>query len=253
MDDSYLPNIHRARRLNWPDALNARDLGGLPTLGGAAHTRRGVFIRSDSPHKFGADSIRMMREYGVTTVIDLRLPAELERHPNPLAGVDGIRYAHEPLLNQEDIETWERENSMREDWNRAAFIHKQKRIAHILRVVADADGAVVFHCHAGKDRTGIIAASLLAIAGVDEALIAEDYALSDVYLAGLYEQIIAKYEGEPEKQARLRAIMACTPQAMAQALAYVKREHGGVLRYAIEGGLEDESIQRIHQKFTQMR
>jgi protein-tyrosine phosphatase len=251
--DAHLAKIHVARKLNWPDALNARDLGGLPAQGGAGQTRRGVFIRTDSPHKFGPDTIRMVMDSGARMVIDLRLPAEVERNPNPLAGVDGIRYLHEPLLDPEDVETWEKENSMREDWNRAAFIHKQNRVAQILAAMANADGAVVFHCHVGKDRTGIIAASLLAIAGVDAALIAEDYALSDVYLAELYEQIIAKYAGDPEKQAWLRAIMACKPEAMSGALAYLEREHGGMLGYLRAGGLQDENIRRIRQKFVEMR
>ncbi len=251
--ENHTPDIHRARKLDWPNNLNARDLGGLPAQNGRAQTRRGVFIRSDSPHRFTPEGIRAALEYGVRVVIDLRLPTELEKLPNPLAQVDGIRYLPESLLEQRDLETWEVDDQLRVDWNREAVIHKQKRIAEILQIMAEADGAVMFHCHAGKDRTGIIAAMLLGIAGAPPEVIAQDYALSDVYLAELYEMIVAKYPNDPLKQTRLRESMLCKPEAMLMALAQVNKTHGDVEGYLRSGGLKDENLRRIRARFIQMR
>lgn len=233
--------------------LNARDLGGLPAQNGLAHTRRGVFIRSDSPHRLTPEGAQAALAYGVRMVVDLRLPAEREKLPNPLAGVDGIRYVPASLLEQRDIETWEVDNPMRADWNREALNRKQKRLAEIVGMMAAADGAVLFHCHAGKDRTGLVSAMLLGLAGVPAELIAQDYALSDVHLAGLYEQIIAKYAHDPAKQAQLRAGMACKPEDMSLALAHLTQTHGDVESYLRRGGLEDESARRIRARFIQMR
>lgn len=247
----HLDEIHASRKLDLPGGMNARDLGGLPAAQGS-RTQRGYCIRSDSPHNFSPETIQKLLAYGVTTVIDLRFAAELEQTPNPLANVPGLRFIHLPLLDQNDADTWDKQNPSRMAWNRAAFDHTPKRIVAVLRHIADSEGGVMFHCHAGKDRTGIIAAILLSIAGVDEAVIAQDYALSDVYLAALYDKILAKYTNEPQRQAEVWNMMHCDPHAMSAALAHVRNDFGGARAYLRQHGLEDESFEKIRSRLIKL-
>ncbi|WP_035735467.1 tyrosine-protein phosphatase [Glycomyces arizonensis] len=167
--------------------FNLRDLGGLDAAGGKK-VRSGRVFRSDN---FGqateADIDYVVNELGVRHVIDLRRPAELEQ-TGRFPETEGVTFHHFELLHiawesvelqvyndspQEEIVTFlrQRYSGMMEAGYRA--------IRDSLEVIALGE-PVVFHCMAGKDRTGIIAALLLSLLGVDEEDIAADYELSNV-------------------------------------------------------------------------
>lgn len=167
--------------------FNLRDLGGLDAADGKK-VRSGRVFRSDN---FGqateADIDYVVNELGVRHVIDLRRPAELEQ-TGRFPEVEGVTFHHFELLHiawesvelqvyndspQDEIVTFlrQRYSGMMEAGYRA--------IRDSLEVIALGE-PVVFHCMAGKDRTGIIAALVLSLLGVDEEDIAADYELSNV-------------------------------------------------------------------------
>jgi len=207
-----LPGWTGGRRLHWRGFLNARDLGGLP-LRPRGETRFGVLIRSDLPGGVEELGVQALVDYGVRTVIDLRSPRELVDRPNPLRDLPD--YRHLPLLLDRDLDSIAdiRDIAGTYRWN---VDNRGEAIVGILRSMAEAPpGGILFHCFAGKDRTGVIAALLLAVAGVDRDSIIEDYVLS---------------EGTVPVQFRP------LPEMMADLLDHLDRRHGGVPAYLAAAG-----------------
>ncbi|MDQ6857160.1 MAG: tyrosine-protein phosphatase, partial [Candidatus Dormibacteraeota bacterium] len=164
--------------------VNLRDLGGLPIRGGGDTTRFGRLLRSDSPHHLDESGVRALADAGVSTVVDLRTASERADRPNLLVSVEEIQCIHAPIFTDDtefpgelttatDVYTW---------WLRDLGTG----IKAAMTAIAEAPSApVLVHCHAGKDRTGVVVALALLLAGVDAGAIADDYALSGVQLADM--------------------------------------------------------------------
>jgi hypothetical protein len=169
------------RALNWPGCVNARDLGGLPTTAGGTITT-GALVRSDTPERLTAEGWRALRDHGVRTVIDLRNDDERAGDAAPRPGdITTLVLAHDGI--EEDRAFWE---AMWPDPRFGSphyfpphldrFPH---RSARVLKAIAHArPGGVLVHCQGGRDRTGLICALALSVAGAEPRAIGEDYALS---------------------------------------------------------------------------
>ncbi|SNT01356.1 Protein tyrosine/serine phosphatase [Asanoa hainanensis] len=156
--------------LDWPDCTNVRDLGGLATTDGR-RIRSEALLRSDGHHKLTADTVAAIRAGGVRRIVDLRWARENTKWPSPFGG--DPRYVNAPLIGDGDYE-------ILPDTYAALLDHNRPQIGAAFRAVAEAPpGGVVVHCHAGADRTGVLVALLLLVAGVAEDDIADDYALTD--------------------------------------------------------------------------
>ncbi|MDG4820449.1 tyrosine-protein phosphatase [Asanoa sp. WMMD1127] len=155
--------------LDWPDCTNVRDLGGLATADGR-RIRADALLRSDSHHLLTAAAVEAIRSGGVRRIVDLRWPAECVLRPSPFA--QDPLYVNVPLLGEADY-AWVPENY-------AGMLEcNRPQIGAAFRAVAEAPaGGVVVHCHAGQDRTGVLVALALLVAGVAEDDIADDYALT---------------------------------------------------------------------------
>lgn len=178
----------RERHLNWDGCFNIRDLGGIPIPGGGT-TRRKAVIRSDNPERLTPEGWSALVAHGVRTIVDLRDPAEhrADTHPRPAS----LTTVHVPLDDSDDTPFW---NRIRDDqldgsplYYRPFLEHKAERCAAALTAVARAqpDG-VLIHCGLGRDRTGLIAMLLLALAGASPDDIAADYELSTSRLPPLF-------------------------------------------------------------------
>jgi protein-tyrosine phosphatase len=121
--------------------------------------------------------------------------------------------------------------------------NRQEAFCDIFKAVAEADGAVVFHCFAGKDRTGLVAALLLSLAGVAPETIAADFAETDARLAKKYEEWLAA--AEPERRKEMRADLRCPPERMLGVLDHLSEKWGGVGPYMEASGLEQATIDRL--------
>jgi protein-tyrosine phosphatase len=169
------------RHLIWDGCANVRDLGGLRTRDGA-HIRRGAIVRADALDRLSARGWAALEASGVRTVIDLRNDEELGKDAAPRPA--GVTTLHLPLDGIEDTEFWK-------DWQgrpefgtplyyRAFLDHFPDRTAAVITAIARAEpGGVAVHCGIGRDRTGLIAILLLALAGTEPEEIAADYALSE--------------------------------------------------------------------------
>ncbi|HXN77815.1 MAG TPA: tyrosine-protein phosphatase [Candidatus Dormibacteraeota bacterium] len=234
------------RRLAWPDCQNTRDLGGLPLPVGGV-TRMGVLVRSDSIVHLTPVGREAMVAYGVTTVIDLRTDAEVLSAPNPCADNAGPAYRHLPLIDDSTMLGLGEASGMFEryvwvlDGRTAAF-------RAIFESVAQADGGVVFHCFAGKDRTGMVAAMVLSLAGVPNDAIAADFAESDAQLALRYQEWIVA--AAPEQRSEMREALRCPPDRILGVLDHLQKRWGGVHGYMEAAGMNPTAIERLSAKLA---
>jgi protein-tyrosine phosphatase len=176
------------RSLGWKGTFNSRDLGGLPTADGSL-TRTRAIVRSDSLQRLEARGWEEVEAFGIRTVIDLRNESEIG--PDAAPRPDSIETVNIPLDVTEDWEFWDVWGSGPQFatplYYRPHLERFPERSAQVVRAIATAPpGGVVFHCQGGRDRAGQIAILLLALAGVEPATIAADYALSDERLRPLY-------------------------------------------------------------------
>ncbi len=188
-----------------------------------------------------------MSAYGVTTVLDLRSNDELVRNPSPYANGDGVSYVHRELIDDANMTQIGDSQSM---FDRYIFIVEKRPQAfrQVLEAVAGVEGCVLFHCFAGKDRTGLVAAMLLSVAGVAPDDIAADYGQTDLQLAPQYERWIA--EAPAEKRDAFRDELRCPPERILGVLDHIERRWGGVAGYLEAAGMAPSTIDRVAAKLS---
>lgn len=242
-----------SRRLLWDGCLNVRDLGGYVAADGRT-TRASSLIRSDNLARLTTAGQQTVRETGVSTIIDVRSPYELDLEANPFAQmlIAGPLYLNLPLLDETDAEGMALiDAAPMTEMYRIMLERFQSNIGEIMTAVANAPpGAVVFHCHSGKDRTGLIAALVLKLADVPDADIAADYALSDNYLSALYSEMLAK-KTDPEARARLAEQLTSKPEAILGALLHLEARYGGTESYLEACGLNQETQRKLRERLLE--
>ena len=125
-------------------------------------------------------------------------------------------------------------------------------IVDVLNAIADAsDGVVLFHCTAGKDRTGLIAAMLLSLAGVAEDLIVEDYALTRERIAPLIADFLADAVKRGLDVEAFRPLLVCEAATMAATLAHLSSLHGSVAAYLAAVGLDPATANRLRARLQE--
>lgn len=158
-----------------PGFANSADLGGLPLPGGLAVPSRRI-VRANTPGQLDTDDLAVARDFGFESVVDLRSREEVLAHPHPLAQLPGYRWL--PLIDPAA--------EAREDFSRYPTLGDiyssslQRNATHLAAVFSALPtapaGPVLVSCYAGRDRTGMIIALLLDLAGVQRDVIEVDYA-----------------------------------------------------------------------------
>ena len=240
-----------AQRLHWPDLQNARDLGGLPTSDGG-QVRSMALVRTDNHDRLTNEGMAMLRESGVKRIVDLRSNWEAEKYPSPFQLEP--EYVNRPLLDEAD------EHSQ-------TLVYRAKTNLEIYKVmlerysgligkavmeIANAPiGGVVIHCHACKDRTGLISALALSIAGVEPSVIAEDYAATDIYLAAHYAAELDAVKDDSTRE-YLRSFQNSSPEVMLETLGFLEEKFGSVSAYLLHSGVSLDSLGRLRERLTQI-
>jgi protein-tyrosine phosphatase len=222
--------------------VNLRDLGGLPTESGLV-TQPGRLLRSESPHTLSESGVRALLDIGLGAVVDLRTASERERTPSPLETA-GVHTLYAPIFTDDEdypdhlatageVYCW---------WLR----ERSHGIALAISAIADAPSApVLVHCQAGKDRTGVIVALVLRLAGVSIDDIADDYAISGVQLAEMLarDRVTAVERGMDAM--RVERLFTVRREAMVETMACVDGEHGGVAGLLRRIGIDAPRVERL--------
>jgi protein-tyrosine phosphatase len=240
------------RSLEWAGCLNVRDLGGV-ALEAGGETRYGALVRADNIRRLSDAGWRALAAHGVARIVDLRWPEELEEDPPRDVDIDVV---HVSLLGELDPDfNDDVRDYMAVDDPAGYWAISYTRIlrayapnfARALAAIADADGAVVFHCAGGKDRTGLVAALLLRLAGAPIEAIAHDYSLTAERRAREPDRWVEAAGDENEQERRL-FMQHTPPEAMQRALEQLEREHGTVEAYLRQAGLDQLHIERLRER-----
>jgi protein-tyrosine phosphatase len=194
-----------------------------------------------------------MRAYGVTTVIDLRSNSERSgtfdaRFPRPVVKMvkaDGVTYLHRQLVDDDSLKKLGEAPNMFERYL-VMLNTRQSAFRDIFTSIAQAEDGLVFHCFAGKDRTGLIAAMVLALAGVPPDEIAADFGETDRQLASAYEKWIS--EAPLDKRDEMRDELRCPPERILGVLDYLETKWGGTASYLEATGVAPVAIDRLSKK-----
>ena len=238
------------RRLDWAALVNARDVGGYPTTDGRS-IRWGALVRSDSLSSLTPPGRHELIAYGVRTVIDLRMPMEIERAPNPFADdrSDGIRY-HNVSFIDPAVEPPSQTLTLAEDYQGMLRRFRAQIAAVITTVARSGDGGVLIHCAAGKDRTGLIVGLLLGALGVAPEVVAEDYGLSAEGLRAEEDRWLDEGPGDrADREATLERVRA-RPEVMLEVLDHVEGRYGGIVGYLEHAGVAIDDVERLRDRFV---
>lgn len=240
------------RRLMVDSIENIRDLGGYSTANNT-QTRWRSFVRADHFQAWTPKTQQTLIEYGVKLVIDLRAPHEAKAQPNSFAGSGHVTYLNLPLMPDE-VHSGDRFqgllNTLQDNAEMYIFMLDECKLPiggiftamathHLPTTVIP---TTVFHCHAGKDRTGIIAALLLSLAGADDAAIAKDYALSGEYLSEHLKKLRAESLARPDDTMRYNVLDTVTEDSMLTTLRHLRERHGDTPAYLRACGVSDAHI-----------
>lgn len=250
------------RRLMTRGLCNARDLGGFPTADGKT-TRFGVFVRSEAPVDLPEEDLVYLRDYGITASMDFRSIGEIQARPSDLR--ERMPYYHRPLFNEAAMAGSAPHPPKNIGWGEQyiAMAEESRDWAKdVLAIAAENQGALLYHCTTGKDRTGLMTCYLLSIAGVGRTDIAADYCISQVFLEPVYEKMRAGKMrlGPPPGEERggkmpmplMDDSFFQTPaSAMLRLIDYLTERCGGVVEYLRSIGVEEAVLEALRNKLVE--
>lgn len=264
----------RIHRLKLKKLNNTRDLGGFPAAGGK-HIKYGKLIRSGKLYGLPKCTLRKLGEMHVSTVVDMRI--ERERLDYPDEEIPGAETVLLPLVLTEAAgisytksltKVWRNESKRiksefgtADEYMKDAYRHilfdeqSRETLKKFFELVRKNESCILWHCNAGKDRTGLAAMLLESVLGVDEKLIVEDYAASNIFQrrkrnAQKFGLMIAPLEHS--FKSILYALMVAKPEYIMHAIDLLKERCGGVVEYCKQYlGLTDGDIKLLKDKYLE--
>ncbi|KAJ6583775.1 protein-tyrosine phosphatase-like protein [Mycena sp. CBHHK59/15] len=241
--------------------INVRDLGGLPShLYPDLVTKPRLLYRSAELAGITEEGKIQLKQLGISQIFDLRSDTEIEKYNTPLPVIEGATITHVPVFKKEDYspEMMAKRYQLYASCKTEAFMELYSQILDhggpafgaILRHVRDRPNeGCLFHCTAGKDRTGVIAAILLKLAGVDNEAISNDYALTRIGREPARAMIMERLSKEPlfasNNEAALN-MFTCRHITMSAFLDMLEAQYSGAEEYAKRyADLSDEDITTI--------
>ncbi|MGB1249952.1 MAG: tyrosine-protein phosphatase [Candidatus Promineifilaceae bacterium] len=234
----------RIKRLE--GSVNLRDIGGYQTADGRT-LRWGLVLRSGSLTRLTDRSVAELGEMGVSVVYDLRSAEEVRAAPDKLP--NEVVYRHRPIVDPARFSQlkalWavlfkrnQLAESLFEGYTRVMIDGNAQVIGEMLTAIADADsGAILIHCTAGKDRTGLFVALLLCLLGVPLDVISADYSLSNQFYDLFAERLntdLAVLRRLQLSDAQIKPLLTADPQILRRSLTYLTEKYGSVEQYLVD-------------------
>jgi protein-tyrosine phosphatase len=243
MADHRVTGASYDRHIPLEGAVNFRDLGGYRAAGGRTIRWRSIY-RADDLSRLSRPDRALVRTLGIATVIDLRSRAEVDLQRFPVDEIP-VGFHHLPLVSKlpafEDFRNGP-------GWFAGHYLDIARKsgeqIARAVAIVAQPQShPAIVHCAAGKDRTGVLVAVLLALLGVSDETIADDYALSARAMDGVLARLLERL---PEQEEEIRSVAAtmlsATPANIRALLDGLRAEYGSVEGYMAAFGAGDDVV-----------
>jgi protein-tyrosine phosphatase len=224
-------------------SFNTRDLGGYPTRDGRYVAWRKTF-RSGNMAAVDQAGIAALKQLKVARVIDLRSRKEREAQPDPFGPDDNIEVVAIPLFDDLDPRRIPQGNVLLSLYLQALET-QGPTFAEIVRQIGSSPDAALFHCTAGKDRTGLVAALLLSLAGVATEDIIADYAMTADRIAPLLNGSAKLAETVNLSKAELTPLLDCNPSTMRQSLDWLHDNYDGAENYLKSHGLGEADLHLV--------
>lgn len=248
--------------------VNLRDVGGQPTEDGQ-QIATGVLLRSDNLQTLTESDLARLHELGLTDVIDLRSHVEVESEgPGPMTRIEDVTIHHHSLFREDEeslaLARGAAAPAKALPWvdtaptvavaNAAASIYvsyladRPDSVVAALREIADAEGAVLVHCAAGKDRTGTIVALALRLVDADRDAVIADYAASSEKAQAIVDRLMATDTYADNLRDRPIESHLSHPETMQAVLDHVEAEHGSVEAMLAPLGWTPDDTARLRRK-----
>lgn len=231
-------------RLPLDGAENTRDLGGYPTLDNKV-TKFHVYVRSSRLTNITDKDNNFLKDYGITDIIDLRGVTKIQ---STFISDDNInneyfKFHYLPLSTLE-MEQYANNEHDSENFNFGIgytyLLDNKTKVKQIFDVLADAKGGVLFHCTAGKDRTGVVSALILGLCGVDIKDIIANYEVTNTYISN--SDFIDKYPSNVKKS---------SPEFIKTFVENLLKKYSSFENYILSCNVSKENIQKIKNKFCE--
>ncbi|MEG0451915.1 MAG: tyrosine-protein phosphatase [Coprobacillus sp.] len=235
------------RKIILDKMVNTRDLGGYETQDGH-YSKSHKYIRASSPARATHSDILFLKDYGVKAVIDLRSDFEKEHQINPFQKEAGIDFYEVNLFDSTTANIVPDEVKQYKDLG-GVYIYMleaaKKQVYELFQIFLKYPyDAVLFHCSAGKDRTGITAALLLDLIGCHEYDIVKDYSESYENNLEINQELSQMVDSDTQDYLR------SSPRYMMEFLDYLREHYGSSKEYLLEIGMKSEEIDEIIENFS---
>jgi protein-tyrosine phosphatase len=246
------------KRLPLDKMSNCRDLGGYPTKYGKT-TNFGMFVRSEAPVELTERDIEFLKDYKITKSLDFRGDADITLFPSSLRNIENIEYIHLPMFGRADAAGFEDNgddpSKNFSGWGKSyvQWIEMYKGwIKDVIHELAETENACQFNCNAGKDRTGIISAFILSIAGVNLNDIAFDYCISRTMLKPRFPELTKQWgDYLKDKDGRLitnHPFLYTPKEAMEQLFKYIYIKYKNTENFLYSCNISEKDVFIIRNK-----
>lgn len=235
--DCYLLAWHRAPRSILESTMNTRELGMYRIQGTGRYTICNRIYRSDRCEILSALDKHLLLDRGITTIIDLRSEQEALAKPSAFANDSDFIYFHYPI-----VEGMLPPKSLEDVPVSYMEIAHADCMREVLKTIANAKSGVLFHCTAGKDRTGVVSAILLSLVGVSDEDVVYDYAISREFNKQRLEEFLKDH---PEID---REIVLANEKSMQKFLDMLRGKYNSVEQYLLDIGITECEIQELKSK-----
>lgn len=235
--DGYLSAWNRMPKSILESTMNTRELGMYRIQGTKNYTLSNRIYRSDRCESLSASDKKLLLDRDITTIIDLRSEQEAETKPSAFSSDSDFIVFHYPI-----VEGMLPPNSLEAVPVSYMEIAHADCVKEVFKTIADANGGVLFHCTAGKDRTGVVSAILLALVGVSDEDIVYDYAISREFNKQRLEAYLKEH---PEID---KDIVLANEKSMYGFLRMLREKHNSVDQYLRDIGISEYEIQELKSK-----
>jgi len=233
-------------------AYNVRHLGGFATATGSMTSNQ--LIRAGGLSRLTPAGIGTLRDGGLEAIVDLRSPKEQAQEATPDLSGAGIRIISAPVY-QDELQPARYEGG----WVTTAVAYQRLLAAGmgafktLFETIEDTNGAVLFHCTAGKDRTGVAAALLLDLAGVDREEIAADHARSAELLKSEFARFAVDMKDRGFEPYQIEQMLSSKAEDLAATLEYITERWGSSEGYLVDAGVSDQTLAAVRARVSPKR